>query len=150
MFCTAVSWNTRSLNICASPGAMVTYLQLTDGLPGLSLCSSLVGSALVAQGKTLTCLINSALLYGLWRNCILQLCFATWLVKLLMNDWPKQTFIYAAAFVSFQNGKMKRSLYSTFNFVTTCDVLFHFLFAIPYPKRCCDHDNPHSTVVSYS
>ena len=75
---------------------------------------------------------------------------ATWLVKLLMNDWPKQTFIYAAAFVSFQNGKMKRSLYSTFNFVTTCDVLFHFLFAIPYPKRCCDHDNPHSTVVSYS
>ena len=43
MYCTAVSWNTQSLNICASPGALVIYLQLIDGLPGFSLCSSLEG-----------------------------------------------------------------------------------------------------------
>ena len=107
-------------------------------------------SALEAQGETLTCLLNSAELYGFWQNCILQFRSATCLVKPLTNDWPKQTFTYSAAFVSFRNGKMKRSLYSTFIFVTTCDALFHFLFAIPYPKRCCDHDNSHSTVVSYS
>jgi len=64
-------------------------------------------------------------------------------------SWSEQFHTQLLLFHLYISNKWNAGLYSLFFSVIQCDALFLILFAIPYPKRCCDHDNPHSTVVSY-
>ena len=148
MGCVDFSVHATAKNACASYGTWLTNMQFFGGIPGSSFCSSLVGNTRGAQETTFLC-AKFCWLYSFWLNYTLQFRtvsgFSSLWREVHRNDMHiSSCFCFISQTLKWDAGCT--ALCFRHNMWRTVS----YLFAIPYPKRCCDHDNPHSTVVSYS